>query len=102
MKSYKSHAVIEKVIDQNYYYEQYEWSRRINGVFTGIFTCQHVACEDAGWAMYSQLRLHLTDKYNRQPAGISSQTTEYVARHPVYTQPVHSYSRSQKLEISSV
>ncbi len=47
--------------------------------------------------------LHVTDEFNRQQAGISSQTTEYVARHPVYTQRVHSYSRlrSQKLDTSS-
>ncbi len=75
-----------------------------NGVFTGIFTRQCVACEDAGRAAYSQLRSHITGEYNRQQAGISSQTTEYVARHPVYTQRVHSYSRtrSQNLEILSV
>ncbi len=74
----------------------------INSVYTDVFTCQHVACEGAGWAAYSQLRLHVTGEYNRQQAGISSQTSEYVARHPVYTQRVHSYSRSQKLEILSV
>ncbi len=76
----------------------------INGVFTGVFTCQRVACEDAGRAAYSQLRSRVTGEYNRQQASISSQTTEYVARHLVYTQWVHLYSRmrSQKLEISSV
>ncbi len=70
----------------------------------GVFTCRCVACEDAGQAAYSQLRLHPTGEYNPQQAGISSQTTEYVAHHPVYTQRVHSYSRirSQKLEISSM
>ncbi len=51
---------------------------------------------------YSQLRLQVTNKYNHQQAGISSQTTEYVARHPVYTQRIHSYSRPQKLEILCV
>ncbi len=51
----------------------------------GIFTCQRVACEDAGRVAYSQLRLHVTGKYNRQQAGISSQTIEYIAHHPVYT-----------------
>ncbi len=61
-------------------------AKNINGVFTGVFTCQHVACEDAGQAAYSQLRLYITGKYNHQQAGISSQTIEYVARHPVYTQ----------------
>ncbi len=66
------------------------------------WTCRRVACEDAGQAAYRQLRLHVTGKYNRQQVGISSQTTEYVARHPVYTQQVHLYSRSQKLKISSV
>ncbi len=75
---------------------------RNNGVFTGVFTCRCVACEDAGRATYSQLCLYVTSEYNRQQAGISSQTTEYVARHPIYTQQIHSYSRSQKLEISSV
>ncbi len=74
----------------------------INVVFTGVFTCRHVACEDAGRAAYNQLRLLVTGEYNRQQAGISSQISEYVARHPVYTQRVHSYLRSQKLEISSV
>ncbi len=59
-----------------------------------------VACEDTGRAAYSQLRLHVTGECNRQQAGISNQTTEYVAHHPVYAQRVHSYS--QKLEISSV
>ncbi len=54
----------------------------------GVFICRRVACEDAGRAAYSQLRLHTTGEYNRQQAGISSQTTEYVARHPVYTQRV--------------
>ncbi len=67
-----------------------------------VFTCRCVACEDAGRAVHSQLLLLITGEYNRQQAGISSQTTEYVARHPVYTQRVHSYSRSQKLEILSV
>ncbi len=52
----------------------------------GVFTCRCVACEDAGRAAYSQLCLHVTGEYYRQRAGISSQTTEYVARHPVYTQ----------------
>ncbi len=74
----------------------------INGVFTGVFTYCRVACEDAGRAAYSHVRLYVTDEYNHQEAGISSPTTEYVACHPVYTQRVHSYSRSQKLEISSV
>ncbi len=73
-----------------------------NGVLSGVFTCRRVACEDAGWAAYSQLHLHITGEYNRQQAGISSETTEYVAHHPVYTQRVHSYWRSQKLEISSM
>ncbi len=43
----------------------------INGVFMGVFSCWCVACEDAGWAAYSQLRLHVTGKYNCQQAGIS-------------------------------
>ncbi len=73
-----------------------------DGVFSGVFTCRLVACEDAGQAVYSQLHLHVTGEYNRQQVGISSQTTEYVAHHPVYRQRVHSYSCSQKLEISSV
>ncbi len=42
--------------------------------------------EDAGRAVYSQLRLHMTGEYDRQQAGISYQTTEHVARRPVYTQ----------------
>ncbi len=60
-----------------------------NGVFKGVFTCRRAACEDAERAAYSQLRLHVTGEYNRQQAGISSQTTEYVARHPIYTQQVN-------------
>ncbi len=40
----------------------------INGVFTGVFTCQSVACEDAGRAGYSQLRLNVTGEYNHQQA----------------------------------
>ncbi len=48
----------------------------INGVFTGVFTCRCVACEDAGRAAYSQLHLHVTGKYYRQQTGISCQTTE--------------------------
>ncbi len=44
---------------------------KMNGVFTGIFSCRHVACEDAGRAAYSQLSLHVTGEYNRQQAGIS-------------------------------
>ncbi len=33
MKSYKSHTVTDKVIDQNYYnYEQHERSRRIEAI----------------------------------------------------------------------
>ncbi len=75
---------------------------KINSVFTSVFTWWRVACKDAGRAAYSQLHLHVTGEYNCQQAGIRSQTTEYVARHPVYTQRVHSYSRSQKFEISSV
>ncbi len=71
-----------------------ERERPDNGVFT------RAACEDAERAAYSQLRLYVTDEYNRQQVGISSQTTEYVARHPVYKHRVHSYSR--KLEILSV
>ncbi len=39
----------------------------INGVFMGVFSCRCVACE----AAYSQLRLHVTGKYNRQQTGIS-------------------------------
>ncbi len=83
---------------------QYNTLLHNNGVFTGVFTCRCAACEDAGRAAYSQLRLHITGEYNRQQAGISSQTTDYVARHPVYAQRVHSYSRtrSQKLEISNM
>ncbi len=75
-----------------------------NGVFTGVFSCWHAACEEAGRAAYSQLCLHVTGEYNHQQACISSQTIEYVARHPVNTQRVHLYfrTRSQKLEISSV
>ncbi len=42
-----------------------------NGVFTGVFSCWHVACEDAGRVVYSELRLHVTGKYNPQQAGIS-------------------------------
>ncbi len=68
----------------------------------GVFTCQRVACEDAGRAVYNISRLYITGEYNCQQAGISSQTTEYVARYPVYTQWVHSYSCLQKLETSSV
>ncbi len=37
-----------------------------NGVFTGVFTCQRVACEDAGRAAYGQLRLHVTGEYNHR------------------------------------
>ncbi len=59
-----------------------------------FFTYHLVACEDAGRAMYSQLHLHVTGEYSCQQAGISSQTTEYVARHPVYTQRVHSHLQS--------
>ncbi len=36
-----------------------------NGVFTGFFTCRHIACEDAERAVYSQLCLHITGEYNR-------------------------------------
>ncbi len=60
----------------------------INGVFTGIFTCRHVACEDAGRAAYSQLRLHITGECNQQQAGISCQNHRNVARRPVYMQRV--------------
>ncbi len=74
---------------------------RINGVFTCVFTCRRVACEDTKRAAYSQLCLYVTGEYNHQQGGISSQTTEYIACHPVYTW-VHSFSRSQKLKISSV
>ncbi len=41
------------------------------GVFAVVFSYQHVACEDAGRAAYSQLHLHVTGGYNRQQAGIS-------------------------------
>ncbi len=68
----------------------------------GVFTRRRVACEDAWLAAYSQLRLHVTGEYDRQQAGISSQTTEYVARHSVYIQRVHSYLCSQKLKILSL
>ncbi len=76
----------------------------INGVFKGVFNRRCAACEDAGQAAYSQLRLLITGKYNRQQAVNSCQNHRNVARHPVYTQQVNSYShtRSQKLEISSV
>ncbi len=59
-----------------------------NGVFTGIFTCLRVACEDAERAAYSQLHLHVTGEYNHQQAGISCQNHRNVARCPVYTQQV--------------
>ncbi len=60
----------------------------ISGVFTGVFTCRHIACEDPDWAAYSQLHLHVTGEYNRQQAGISCQNHRNVACHPVYTQQV--------------
>ncbi len=60
-----------------------------------VFTCRRVACEDTGRAAYSQLRLRVTGEYNHQQVGISSQTTEYGAHHPVYTQQVHSYLRTR-------
>ncbi len=60
--------------------------QHINSVFMGVFTCRHVACEDAGRATYGQLHLHVTGKYICQQAGISSQTTEYVAHWLFYTQ----------------
>ncbi len=80
------------------------FTKSLKVVFTGVFTCQRLTGEDAGRAAYSLLRLHVTGEYNHQQAGISSQTTEYVARYPVYTQRVHLYSRtrSQKLELLSV
>ncbi len=59
-----------------------------NGVFTGAFTCRHVACKDIRQATYSQLHLHVTGEYNRQQAGISCQNHRNVARRPVYTQQV--------------
>ncbi len=37
-----------------------------DGVFAGVFSYWGVACEDAGQAAYSQLRLHVTGEYNRQ------------------------------------
>ncbi len=46
------------------------WIRN-NGVFTGVFSCWRVACEDAGRAAYNQLCLHITGEYNRQQASIS-------------------------------
>ncbi len=58
----------------------------INGVFTGIFTCRRVACKDSGWAVYSQLHLHATGKYNRQQAGFSCQNHRNSAHHSAYTQ----------------
>ncbi len=42
-----------------------------NGVFTGVFSCWRVACEDAGQAVYNQLCLHITGEYNHHQAGIS-------------------------------
>ncbi len=47
-----------------------------DSVFTGVFTCQRVACEDAGRAAYSQLHWHVTGEDNRHQAAISSQITE--------------------------
>ncbi len=84
--------------------QRYICFQRINGVFMVVCSCWHVACEDVGRAVYSPLCLHVTGEYNRQQAGISSQTTEYVAYHPVYTQQVYLYlhTRLQKIEISSV
>ncbi len=55
-----------------------------NGVFTSVFTCQHVACEDADRAAYSQLHSHVTGEYSRQQAGISCQNHRNVAHCPVY------------------
>ncbi len=58
-----------------------------NVVFTGVFTCQCVACEDTGRAAYSQLRLHVNGKYNhQQDDGISCQYHRNVACRPVYMQ----------------
>ncbi len=51
-----------------------------NDVFTGVFTCQRVTCEDAGQAAYSQLCLHVTGEYDRQQAVISCQNHRNVAR----------------------
>ncbi len=59
-----------------------------NSVFTSVFTCRSVACEDAGRAVYNQLRLHITGEYNRQQTGISYQNHRNAARCPVYTQRV--------------
>ncbi len=69
------------------------WSVRLfidfnNAVIMGVFSCWHVACEDIEWAAYSQLGLHVTDKYNRQQVGTRHQTTEHVAHCPVCTQRV--------------
>ncbi len=58
------------------------------GVFEGVFICRHVVCENAERAAYSQLRLHVTDEYNRQQAGISCQNHRNVARCSVYMQRV--------------
>ncbi len=75
----------------------------INGVFIGVFSCWHVACDNAGQTAYSQLRLHITGEYNHRQAGISSQTTEYVACRPAYIQRVslvlaHSLTKVRNFE----
>ncbi len=70
-----------------------------NGVFTGVFSCWCVACEYAGWAANSQLRLHVTGEYNYQQASKSQNMLHTVQFTPSDS---HLYSRSQKLEISSV
>ncbi len=46
------------------------------GVFKGVFSCQYVACEDAGWAAYSQLHLHVTGEYNHSKLVSVVKTTE--------------------------
>ncbi len=60
----------------------------INRVFMSVFSYWCVACEDAGWAVYSRLRLHVTGEYNCQQAGTTCLTIEHVAHHQVYTQRV--------------
>ncbi len=48
-----------------------------NGVFTVVFSCWCVACEDTGRAAYSQLCLHVIDEYDRQQAGISCEISNH-------------------------
>ncbi len=73
------------------------------GVFTGVFSCQCVACEDAGRTAYSQIRWFRTQQVQSPASWYQLLKPQNVARRPVYAQHVslilaHAFAKVKNFE----